>query len=145
MRLSGWAYGTTSLLGEYVWSVSSPLLKASGRAFVPLGAWCMHVYALRVGVYLQISRHVGDRFMKALFCGTSRLYYYSICTKLLFLNICTLFPGARGSFLALPTAGHAGGPAGYAGAPPVHHGASLGLERAPWRVIWAFKVAKSGK
>ena len=36
-----------------------------------------------------------------------------------FLDISTLFSGARGSFLALSAAGHPGGP-------PVHHGASLG-------------------
>ena len=35
------------------------------------------------------------------------------------LDICTLCSGARGSFLALSAAGHAGGP-------PVHHGASFG-------------------
>ena len=50
--------------------------------------------------------------------------------------ICTRFSGARGSFLTLRAAGHAGGP-------PVHHGASLGPGRAPWRVLWVFKVAKS--
>ena len=55
-----------------------------------------------------------------------------------FFNICRLFSGARGSFLALSAAGHAGGA-------PVHHGASLGSGRAPWRVLWALKVAKSGK
>ena len=32
--------------------------------------------------------------------------------------------------------------AGYAGGPPVHHGASVGPGRAPWRVLWAIKVAK---
>ena len=36
-------------------------------------------------------------------------------------------------FFSLSTVGHAGGP-------PVHHGASLGPERAPWRVLRAFKV-----
>ena len=49
-------------------------------------------------------------------------------------NICTLFSGARGCFLTLSAAGNAGGP-------PVHHGASLG----PRRVLWAFKVERSGK
>ena len=34
---------------------------------------------------------------------------------------------------------------GTQGGPPVHHGASLGPGRAPWRVLWAFQVAKSGK
>ena len=55
-----------------------------------------------------------------------------------FFYICTLFSGVRGFFLALSAAGHAWGPA-------VHHGASLGPGRAPWRVVWAFKVAKSCK
>ena len=53
-------------------------------------------------------------------------------------DICTFLSGARGSFLALSAAGHVGGP-------PVHHGASLGPGRAPWRVLWAFEVAKFGK
>ena len=44
----------------------------------------------------------------------------------------------RGYFLALSAAGIAGNPL-------VHHGASEGLGQAPWRVLWAFKVAKSGK
>ena len=30
--------------------------------------------------------------------------------------------------------------AGYAGGPPVHDGASVGPGRAPWRVLWAFRV-----
>ena len=34
--------------------------------------------------------------------------------------------------------------AGYAGGPGVHHRARLGAGRAPWRVIWAFKVAGAG-
>ena len=61
-------------------------------------------------------------------------YFY--VPKCFIFNICTLFYGARGSFLALSAAGHAGGP-------PVRHGASLGPGRAPWRVLWVFKVAKS--
>ena len=48
------------------------------------------------------------------------------------------FSPGLGSFLALPAAGHAGGP-------PVHDGASVGPGWAPCRVLWAFKVAKSGK
>ena len=35
--------------------------------------------------------------------------------------------------------------AGDAGDPPVHHVASVGPGRAPWRMLRAFKVAKSGK
>ena len=45
--------------------------------------------------------------------------------------VCTLFTGAHGFSLALSPAGHAGGP-------PVHHGASLGPRQDPWRVLWAF-------
>ena len=33
----------------------------------------------------------------------------------------------------------------HAGGPPAHHGASVGPGRAPWRVLWAFEVEKSGK
>ena len=66
-------------------------------------------------------------------------YHYSIYQCVcVFFYICALFSGARGSFVALPAAGHEGDQ-------PVHHGASLGPGRAPWRVLWAFKDAKSGK
>ena len=41
-----------------------------------------------------------------------------------FFCICTLFSGARGSFLVRSDAGHAGGP-------PAYHGASLGPGRTP--------------
>ena len=34
---------------------------------------------------------------------------------------------------------------GTQGGPPVHNGVSLGPGWVPWRVLWAFKVAKSGK
>ena len=50
----------------------------------------------------------------------------------------SLFSSGRGSFLALSAAGHAGDL-------PVYNGASVGSGRAPWRVLWAFKVEKSGK
>ena len=49
-----------------------------------------------------------------------------------------VFSATRGSFLALSAARHAGGS-------PVYHSTSLGPAQAPWRVLWAFKVAKSGK
>ena len=66
-------------------------------------------------------------------------YHYSIYQCVcVFFYICALFSGARGSFVALSAAGHEGDQ-------PVHHGASLGPGRAPWRVLWAFKDAKSGK
>ena len=55
-----------------------------------------------------------------------------------YFNICTLFSGARGAFLELSAAGHAGGL-------PLHRDASLGPGLGPWRVLWAFKVSKSGK
>ena len=56
----------------------------------------------------------------------------------LFLGVCMLFSGARGSFLARLAAGHAGGPS-------VHYDARLDPGRATWYVLWPFKVAKSGK
>ena len=31
-----------------------------------------------------------------------------------------------------------------AGGPRAHYGATLGPGRAPWRVLWAFKVARAG-
>ena len=58
------------------------------------------------------------------------------CTKYTFSRNTKLFSCGRGFFPALSIAGHAG-------VPPVH-GASLCPGRAPWRVLWAFKVAKSG-
>ena len=60
-----------------------------------------------------------------------------LCIKSFFRNT-KLFSSGRRSCLALSAAGHAGDP-------PVHHGASMGPDRAPCRVLWAFKVAKSGK
>ena len=56
----------------------------------------------------------------------------------LVLHMATHFSSDRGSFLALSAAGHAGGSR-------VHHGASVGPGRAPWRALCAFKVARSGK
>ena len=53
-------------------------------------------------------------------------------------NIRTLFVGARGFFIALSVAWHARIPA-------AHHGASLGCERAPWHLLWPFKVTKYSK
>ena len=47
-------------------------------------------------------------------------------------------PAPVGLFLALSAAGNAGKPL-------VHNGERLGPERAPWRVVWGFIVAKSGK
>ena len=67
-----------------------------------------------------------------------RWLYYYVPNALYFFTVCTLFSGARESFLALSAAGHAGGPR-------IQHGASVGPDRAQWRVLWAFKVAKSGK
>ena len=47
---------------------------------------------------------------------------------------------------SLPAAGHlALSAAGHTGGPPIHHGASVGPRRAPWRVLWALKAAKYGK
>ena len=55
----------------------------------------------------------------------------------MFLGICTIFSDALGPFLTISAAGHAG-------VPHIHDGASLGPRRAPWRVLWALKVAKAG-
>ena len=49
-----------------------------------------------------------------------------------------LYPASGAPFLALSAAGHAGGPR-------VHPGASVGPGRAPWRGLWAFKLARPGK
>lgn len=49
-----------------------------------------------------------------------------------------LSTSARGTLLALSAAGHAGGS-------HVQHGASAGPGRVLWPVLWAIKVAKSGK
>ena len=71
--------------------------------------------------------------------GTCNHDHICICMKWpFFAESKSLSPG-RGSFLALSAAGHAGGP------PPVHPGATVGRCQAPWRVLWVFKVAKSGK
>ena len=67
--------------------------------------------------------------------GPTYLYIHT-STHVLFLDVCTLFSGARGSFLALSAAGHAG-------EAPVHHSASLGPERAPWCLLWAFKLVNT--
>ena len=68
--------------------------------------------------------------------------YYNVPINVCFFifDICTLFSGALGSVLALSAAGQR-----KRTGPPVHYGASLGPGRALWRVLWAFKVEKSGK
>ena len=63
--------------------------------------------------------------------------YYYVRSINVFFYICNIFSGTRGSFLVLSAGGHAG----HAGGPPVHHVASLG----PGRAAWAFRVTKSGK
>lgn len=50
----------------------------------------------------------------------------------------TVIFSGRGAFPALLTAERARDPR-------VHYGASLGPGRAPWHVVWAFKVARTGK
>ena len=64
--------------------------------------------------------------------------YFTMYQSDFLLDFCTLYSAALWSFHALSAAGHAGGP-------PVHHGARLGPGRTPWRVLWSFKVVKSGK
>ena len=62
---------------------------------------------------------------------------YNNCVPTTFFNIWTLFD-ARESFLVLSAMGHAG-------APFVHHDVRLGPEKAPWCVLWAFKVTNYDK
>ena len=57
------------------------------------------------------------------------MYWYKI---VFFSRNLFFFSFGGGSFHALSAAGHAGGA-------HVHDGASVGLARAPWRVLWAFK------
>ena len=65
--------------------------------------------------------------------------YIRACMKLTSFAQCSkVLSSGRGCFLALSAEGHAEGP-------PVHHGASVGPRRSPWRVLWACKVAISGK
>ena len=64
------------------------------------------------------------------------LFIILLCLNV-FLGICTIFSDALGPFLTISAAGHAG-------VPHIHDGASLGPRRAPWRVLWALKVAKAG-
>lgn len=52
------------------------------------------------------------------------------------LHIWRLSSAARRSFLALPVAEHAD-------APHFNYGTHLGLSRAPWRLLWAPKVARA--
>ena len=65
----------------------------------------------------------------------SALHYYMFQC---FFNIYTLFSGARGSFLRSRLRG-------AQGARLYTTAQVLGARRAPWSVLWAFKVAKSGK
>ena len=51
-----------------------------------------------------------------------------------FFYTSAFFLFGRESFLVLSAPGHAG-------RPPEHHGASVGPGRAPWHVLWGFKVA----
>ena len=64
------------------------------------------------------------------------MYEYQI--DFFFRNaFCLFILRPRVFFLALSAAGHAGGSR-------VNHGESVGPGRAPWRMLWALKVAKSG-
>ena len=69
------------------------------------------------------------------------IYIYSPGTEyqmIFFLLNTKRLSSGRGFFHALSAPGNAEGP-------PAHHGTSVSPPRAPWRVLWAFKVAKSGK
>ena len=63
--------------------------------------------------------------------------YVPMCVWCVWFDICTLFSGTYGSFPALAAGGHTGRRS-------VRHGASLGSGRAPWHVLWVFKVTISG-
>ena len=58
-----------------------------------------------------------------------------ISTKYFLLHVCIPCSSGRGSFPALSAAGQAGDPG-------VHHGASVGPGRAPWRTLWAIKKSR---
>ena len=62
-----------------------------------------------------------------------------------YMNEIVFFSGIH--FVSLPTAGlfSRSRPRGTQGPPPVHHSASVGSRRDPWRVLWALKVAKCSK
>ena len=64
--------------------------------------------------------------------------YSSMCKMVDFFPQYKKFSLPVTGLLALSAAGHTGGL-------PVHDGASVGSGRAPWRMIWTFKVAKSAK
>ena len=61
-----------------------------------------------------------------------------LCMRWSFFWNAKLFSSSRGCCLALLAAAHAGGQL-------VHHGPYVGADQAPWQVLWAFKVTKSGK
>ena len=86
----------------------------------------------------QIEAVKSDSIAKGRIEEPRHPYYITVYQSFSFLDICTLSSGARGSFLTLSGVGHVG-------EPPFHHGASLGPGWAPWRALWAFKVAKQGK
>ena len=66
-------------------------------------------------------------------------YIHVHAPNALFSHISHLFFSGRGSFLALSAARHTG-------SPYVHYvGSSLGSGRPPWRALWVFNVAPSGK
>ena len=103
---------------------------------VPVSCRSRSLYKIPVTVAVHAS---------TIWHGTSYLvlifiycYYISMPTKCFFFFFRNklFFSSGRGSFLALSAAGHAGDP-------PVHHGASVGPGRAPWRLPRAsqFSVA----
>ena len=74
------------------------------------------------------------------YCCTLHHVSYSIHVflgnALSYLHIGPFFSSGRGSLLALSAAGNA---------PACTAGARLGPGRAPWRVLWAFNVARAGR
>ena len=93
----------------------------------------------------------GDRRAKIInatifFFAKYRYFLYILRTTAVYNGV--LFSGMQN--FSLPAAGLCFSRALGRGArrrrdPPVHHGARVGPGRAPWRVLWALEVAKSGK
>lgn len=89
-------------------------------------------------MYLQIHTNGVDRALASLkVFYIKTVVHYMFMYESTFPGIVLLFSSGRGYFLALSAVGHAVG--------PLVHGASVGPGRAPWCVLWAFKVGKPGK
>ena len=88
-----------------------------------------------------VARSIDRSVDRAAALAMSMIKYDTVmllCTNVFFFQHLHAFLRRPWVFLVLSAAGHAGGP-------PVKHGARLGPGRAPWRVLWGFKIAKHGK